>query len=183
MSECTNTAVRDLLPEYLAGKLGVESMLVDRHLRECDECSTDLALMQLVRAAYSKVPEVDVSRIVASIPPRSRKSVTVRRYRSTMFQLAAALTFVLVGGFSLVIARSYTGGNGSAVKTVAQVDSDVGLSATSGIAFGITFGGGLEDIDPDDLEALVKAIDALEAAPPAEPPDLVGVADARSGDS
>lgn len=183
MSECTNTAVRELLPEYLAGKLGVEGMVVDRHLRECDECAADLALMQLVRATYSKVPEVDVSRIVASIPPRSRRSVGGGRYRGTMFQLAAALTFVLVGGFSLVVARSYTGGNAPAVQTVAQVDSDAGVSVTSGLAFGITFGGGLEDIGPDDLEILVKAIDALEPAPPAEPPDLVGVEEARSGDS
>jgi anti-sigma factor RsiW len=182
MSECRNASIRELLPEYLAGKLGARAVLVEQHLGQCEECRADMALMRLVRESYARAPEVNVWRVLAAIPRAPRHRVPLAIRRSTLLQLAAALSFVVIGGASLVIARSFSATTSPYPPTVAEAGSDSDLRL-AGSTFAISFGGGVEDLAPEELQALVEAIDALEPAPPAEPPDGDGMVGARSGDS
>jgi len=170
MSECRDIEVRERLPEYLHGRLSASARaIVDAHLSACAECREELELLRSVRAAYALEPAVNVGAIVKALPrPRQRR---VSR-NSTLLRIAAAISFVSLGGVSLVVARSAFR-NGDIVATDSAVsvkgrDSAALPAATSG-AVSLSVGGGVADLGDADLKALIKSLDLLEGAPPAEP--------------
>ena len=99
MSECAATTMRDLLPEYLHSRLGVEERAqVAAHLAECEECPLELAMLTSVREAMrQRTPAIDTAAIVRALPrPRRRRAV-----RPWILQLVAqefADTVVVRGG-------------------------------------------------------------------------------------
>lgn len=190
MSDCTNVEIRELLPEYLQSRVAApDRARVEAHLASCDECAAELATLRSVRQAYARVPVVDVASIARALPKPRRR--TVRSF--TMLQLAAAISFISLGGISLAVVRSVFNGE----PTVMHIDSAVTPAGDSGskvspesarartgvVSRGISFGGGVSDLAEEDLEALLSAIESLEAAPPVdpdEPPQRVS-GGARSG--
>ena len=174
MSDCLNVEIRELLPEYLGGTLSASRRAeVDAHVASCAECADELTVLRLVREAYAGSPAVDVKAIVAALPRKSARPAMrvqvggpVNRSwrRSHAFQIAAAVSFIALGGISLAVARSFFDGNPSAVAP----DTLVAMNAETPA---ISFAGGVSDLGDEDLEALLSALEEIEALPVTETAD------------
>jgi anti-sigma factor RsiW len=188
MSDCTNIEVRELLPDYLHGRLdGAERDRVEAHLASCAECSGELALLRSVRQAYAHAPALDTAGIARALP---RPRLVARRSplgRPMLLRIAAVVSFIALGGISLATVRSVLDGGGVALDTLGIVDrgADTGAgrndSAGSRAAPAISFGGGVSDLATEDLAALLAALESLEAVPSLEPDDLELGAAGRGG--
>lgn len=171
MTDCPNVEIRELLPDYLSGTLSARQREeVREHVTACDDCAQELTLLQLVREAYAgATPAVNVQAIVAALPRKSARPA-MRSWRSRQaFQIAAAVSFIALGGISLAVARSFFDGN----PTAATIDSVVSVNtatATDG-APAISFAGGVSDLGDEDLEALLSALESIEALPVTETTD------------
>jgi anti-sigma factor RsiW len=165
MSDCPNVEMRELLPDYLSGTLSdARRREVREHLATCQDCTDELELLQLVRDAYTEgAPAVNVNAIVSALPKKAPRPVVVRSWRHRQaFQIAAAVSFIALGGMSLAVARSFFDGNSTAgpIDTVAMTEAPA-----------ISFAGGLSDLGDDDVEALLSALETIEALPVTEPAD------------
>jgi len=178
MSECSTPTMRDLLPEYLHHRLEPTARLaVDAHLVDCDECRLELAMLTSVRQAMQqRTPLIDTAAIVRVLPRPPRK----RTVRPFMMQLAAAISFISIGGVSLVVARSfYDQRTGTVIEDTARRSARLdsvpksGTPVTAAGRAGLTVGGGVADLGADQLEQLLGALESLEAVPSAEPDDLL----------
>ena len=170
MSDCANVEIRELLPEYLHNRLGAPQLaLVEAHLSDCEDCSAELATLRAVRQAYASVRSVDTAGIVRALPkPPGRVQRPVMKRFATWQRIAAAISFISLGGISLAVSRSFFSGEGAVVSSdtpVVAAVSPTGRDATPAISFG----GGVSDIATEDLEKLLGALETLEAVPPAEP--------------
>lgn len=164
MSDCLNVESRELLPDYLSGTLSASRRTeVESHVATCSDCADELAMLRLVREAYAaSTPAVNVSAIVAALPRKASRPV-MRSWRSSQaFQIAAAISFIAVGGISLAVARSFFDGN----STVGPIDTATGVEAPA-----ISFAGGLSDLGDEDVEALLSALESIEALPVTETAD------------
>lgn len=199
MTDCPNVAMRELLPELLQDALSdAERAQVEGHLATCEDCAAELALLRSARQAMRavRVPALDTASIVAALPrpaarrPESRSTVrTEVRRSSNLFRIAAAVTFVSLGGMSLAIARSYFGTSPAAIvdtaisgesaqqtalqaaPPLASADTPVTRNAT---ARGMSVHTALGDLNDAELESLLSELDQLEAAPLAEPESTPG---------
>ena len=164
MSDCPNVEIREQLPEYLSGTLSARRRAeVEAHLAGCEDCSDELELLTLVREAYTETAlAVNVNAIVSALPKRASRPAVRTWRRSHAFQIAAAASFIAVGGLSLAVARSFF----TTTPEVVQVDT---------VAFNtigetpISFAGGLSDLGDEDVEALISALESIEALPVVEP--------------
>ncbi|MCC6927466.1 MAG: zf-HC2 domain-containing protein [Gemmatimonadaceae bacterium] len=122
-------------------------------------------------------------RIVAAQAP------VARRRTSVLYRIAAAVTFISLGGMSLTIARSYFSGSPAATADsamsqesalqsaprLAVADTPAVPGAGSGITTrGLTVHSALAELDDASLESLITELDQLEAAPLAEPEGTPG---------
>lgn len=152
MTECDNAEIRDVLPDYVAETLSVTEMSrISMHVAECMACQDEVALLRVARAARPQAVHIDVDAIVARLvkpgqlkvtPVPSSPSVAVAtartvqpafvsqrslRSRRNVWQFAAALAVVAIGGLSVVVARS----GGVALRDVSGLDSarlsDIGI--------------------------------------------------------
>jgi anti-sigma factor RsiW len=165
MSDCLNVEIRELLPEYLGGTLSASRRAeVDAHVASCAECGDELAVLRLVREAYAEAPAINVMAIVAALPRKSARTAVRSWRRSQAFQIAAAVSFIALGGISLAVARSFFNGNPSAVTP----DTLVAMNAETPA---ISFAGGVSDLGDEDLEALLSALEEIEALPVTETAD------------
>lgn len=100
MTDCSNGELRDLLPDFLHGQLApLARERVEAHLRGCDECRAELALLGSLRRTLSHAPAMDVAAITAAIPayrPAARRAWTGWR-------AAAAITLLAAGGTSVAV--------------------------------------------------------------------------------
>lgn len=164
MSDCPNVEMRELLPDYLSGTLSdARRRDIREHLATCQDCADELELLQLVRAAYAEMaPAVSVSSIVAALPKKDARPALRSWPRRQALQIAAAVSFIALGGMSLAVARSFFDGTSSVgpVDTVAMIESPA-----------ISFAGGVSDLGDEDLEALLSALETIEALPVTEPAD------------
>jgi len=150
MNDCLNVEIRELLPEYLSGTLSARRREeVWNHVTACDDCAQELALLQLVRQAYAEAtPAVNVGAIVAALPRKARPSMRSWR-RGPALQIAAAISFIALGGISLAVARSFFDRNPAATPP----DSVVAVMTD---APAISFAGGVSDLGDEDLEMLLS---------------------------
>jgi anti-sigma factor RsiW len=175
MSDCPNVEIRELLPEYLSGTLAAPRRVeVEGHVAACQDCHSELVVLRLIREAYAvSAPSVNVGAIVSALPRPSTKPVVKPAMkswrRSYALQIAAAVSFVALGGLSLTVARSFFNGNGAVVPPDTAIVS-------SGVANGdtpvISFAGGVSDLEDEDLEALLSALESMEALPVTDPVEL-----------
>jgi anti-sigma factor RsiW len=181
MSDCPNVEMRELLPEYLHDALDASTgERVRAHLASCEECAAELDAMRAVRSVFSRTPSIDASKIVAALP-RTRLHSTARLSRGSSFptwRIAAALAIVSVGGMTLAVARkAYTPqpiDSVVSVTTVAPADSPASsLPTDRAVAPGagesgaetrptLSFGGGVDDLETHEIEALIDLVDGLE---------------------
>jgi anti-sigma factor RsiW len=184
MSDCLNVEIRELLPEYLNGTLSATRRAeVEAHVTGCAECADELTVLRLVREAYADAPAVNVSAISAALPrPSARPAMrpvqagTARRSwrRSNAFQIAAVVSFIGLGGISLAVARSFFNGT----TTGGEFDTTIAAVAETPA---ISFAGGVSDLGDDDLEALLAALETIEALPVTETSDPPLTGSGRQG--
>ena len=165
MSDCPNVEIRELLPEYLSGTLSARRRTeVDAHVGNCADCADELALLRLVREAYAEMtPAVNVGAIVAALPRQAARPARRSWRRGPALQIAAAISFIALGGISLAVARSFFDEN-----TAVAPDTVVAVIADAPV---ISFAGGVSDLGDDDLEALLSALESMEALPVTETVD------------
>jgi anti-sigma factor RsiW len=172
MSDCLNVEIRELLPEYLTGTLSAARRAeVEAHVAGCAECADELTVLRLVREAYAEAPAVNVGAIVAALPRKSSRPAIRSWRRSNAFQIAAAVSFIALGGISLAVARSFFNGT----TTVGQIDTTIVETPA------ISFAGGVSDLGDDDLEALLTALETIEALPVTETSDPPLTGSGRQG--
>ncbi|MFP5356090.1 MAG: anti-sigma factor family protein [Gemmatimonadota bacterium] len=186
-TDCSNIEMRELLPDFLHDTLSAsERARVEAHLATCAECAAEHALLESARRAMAglRVPRVDTAGIVAALPrpmaPAVGRRRTVGQRSPLLFRLAAAITFISLGGISVAIARTYFGeAPVTAVDSVMTWRSDPALGAPSlasadtpraaSPAAGLSVHPSIDDLGDADLESLLGELDLIEAAPLAEP--------------
>jgi anti-sigma factor RsiW len=181
MSDCVNVEMRELLPELLHDALGVsDRQRLEAHVAACAECATELEILRTARRvlADGATPRIDTARIVRRLPaPPARRAV---RPRSRIaLRIAAAVTFISLGGISLVVARGVHRVDGGLVDSGAieappvvpaqGIDTPAAVARASGTRVVLTVGGDVGDLASEDLRALMSALETLEATPVADP--------------
>ncbi len=192
MIDCSNVEMRERLPELVHDALApAERAAVLAHLATCAECSEELALLRDAERAMRsvRVPVVDTAAIVAALPrPRAVAAPRPLMRRSpTLLRLAAAISFISVGGISVAVARSYMGEAAPSVVDSARASAAAPaggpsiaanivepVAAASGDAKVIAVHPSIAALDDADLESLLGELDDLEAAPMAEPETTPG---------
>lgn len=182
MSDCSSVEIREMLPEYMHGKLSLAHRArVDAHLSQCEECAAELATLERVRRAFSFDGTVDTAAIVRALPrPPVRRNKRPFVTRPMLMRLAAGISFIAVAGVSAAVGRSYLGfGSGTALQSVSSVGAEsatVAMLDKSGAAptlRGLAGEGDLADFETDDFASLIGALETVEAAPSAEPEELL----------
>jgi hypothetical protein len=153
MTDCSNVDMREVLPEFLHGKLdGMALGRVQAHLDLCSDCTAELAVL---RAVCSTAPAtwVDVERIAAAIPPyRQRKKLDV-----VYLRLAAAFLIAAVGVSAIAVTHQ---------RRSVYLPETGGQAVTTSPGLAIV---DISDLSDDHLAQLISDMDHLEAAPPLDP--------------
>ena len=112
MSDCPNAEIRDLLPDLMHDRLDAPTRArVLAHVDGCADCRSELELLRSMRGSMERAtPRVDVDRIVAALPKPGVARVVERRRIRIDWRIAAAVTFIAVGGTSLVVMRNMRDG-------------------------------------------------------------------------
>lgn len=191
MSDCPNVEMREALPELLHGRLDAASAArVREHVALCAECAAELELLGRARRAYeASAQPVDTAAIVRALPAaRAARMLRPRRTSSLgMLQLAAAIVLLLVG--ALVVRTVSRGGSDNGANpqemVVQPVDSapdtasgspkqdemrSVAVAQPRVLAMALS---DLDDLEADEIETMLDALDRIDAAPAAEPDTLI----------
>ncbi len=190
MSDCPNGEIRDLLPDFLHGRLdAADQAAVEAHLRDCELCREELALLRGMRAALRRAPAVDVGQITAAIPPyRAPARHSSRQWGG--WRIAAAVTLLAAGGTSVALVRhgahpiadsarvaesrssDTLPGAGEVTVAMAPATSSAppstALSGSSSSRELPLAGGTIGDLDDSELAALIDDIGSLDAVPSVE---------------
>ena len=198
MIDCPNGDVRDLLPDFLHGRLDPAMRAeVQRHLAGCEACREELSLLGDLRATLARAPRVSADAIAASIPPYR---APVRLGWATGWRTAAAIAAIAVGGTSISLLRDggadadrspvpavgsgaeRVAGSGSRAVVAASPDGSRSTSAGAGVERS-TGGvparradagelamavGAIGELSDGELSTLVEGIESLEALPSVE---------------
>jgi anti-sigma factor RsiW len=198
MIDCPNGDVRDLLPDFLHGRLDASVRAeVEQHLAGCEACRHELSLLRDLRVTMDRGPRVRVDAIAAAIPPYR---APVRRSSATGWRAAAAITAIAVGGTSMLLLRDRGTDTGSVVTPRVAVEAEsirergsaeiAGARPSSGATTSTSpgvgrsvadpasdrgdrgelamAGGAIGELSDGELSALVEGIESLEALPSAE---------------
>jgi hypothetical protein len=186
MIDCVNSEIRDLLPERLAGGLGVAAVArVDAHLATCAACRAELELLGVARRALAgSEPAVDVARISASM-----QSIRYRRsgWNTSQWRIAAGLLIAVIGAGAVGSARQLREPEnavpavfvdrtveGASVVAAPAPDAPVrqGQAKASPVPADdpeITVTTPIGTLSEDRLAALIADIEQIQAVPLAEP--------------
>jgi len=161
MNDCQNIDIREALPELVHGALPeIERARVQEHIDQCDDCSAELAIIRAVLGSAAVAP-VNVTRIVAAIPPYRRTTSNVKR---VYLELAAACLIGAIGISTFAVHNSRS----STARSVAVQGS---AAATSGLALVNT-----SDLSDAGLAQLTQDLDKLQAMPTADPESVTPAA-------
>lgn len=118
MNDCSNAEIRDQLPDLLHDRLAVSMRdVVVAHVADCADCREELELLRGAHVVLvSETPRIDISRIVAALPKppvadrmpgvtplRTTVRTPARRMMRMDWRIAAAVTFLAVGGSSVAL--------------------------------------------------------------------------------
>jgi anti-sigma factor RsiW len=178
MSDCANIEMREWLPELMHDRLsGADRARLEAHLAACSDCRSELELLESARLAlHGLMPSrPDTAAIVRALPRPHRPVVPMVGPARRVWRMAAALTVVTLGGLSFNALREradragmVVGAESTAVMprdVIASVDTPVQAPERTGVTAGL----GTTDLADDDLEALIGALEQLEAAPHLDP--------------
>ena len=178
MIDCPNVEIRDRLPDFAHDRAAIPAearAAVEAHLATCPACRDELSLLHAARRAHARVPAVDVASVVAALPRPDTSRVSAARSgrggrgpRTLAWQRAAAIALVAVGFSSLWLAREVMTGDSreGGLDTILS-----GAEAPESPA--MTLGYRLSELSEQDLEALLGALDDLEALPAVEPAPMI----------
>lgn len=160
MNDCQNIEIRESLPEMLHGALSeIERVRVQEHLDMCDDCAAELAIIRAVRGSAT-APTVDVTRIVAAIPPYRRQGFRIKR---TYLELAAACLIGAIGISTVAVHNLNNGARSATVSGVSIASSGLALVSTS-------------DLSDAGLAQLTQELDKLQAIPTTDPESVTPAA-------
>lgn len=187
MRECTNPAMKDLLPEL--GERGGHDA-VRAHVAACESCARDLALLREVRA-ITVTPTLNAARIAAAIPShRASASPWQRTWNSPVLRVAAVL--LLVAGTATLLTRDPDVAVRDTVTTRVAVQESARAvptpspatpaSPARATASELAVGDPLTDLSESDLRTLLSEMKAIEAVTSTETDVIVLPAISRSGE-
>lgn len=204
MNDCPNAEIRDLLPDLLHERLdGDRRAAVLAHVAECGDCRAELDLLRALGGVMLRAtPRVDVAAIVSRLPapqPAARALRPARR-RFASWQLAAAVTLLVVGGSSVLTLSHRLPGTGTVIGTgetsavpgavrqgvavvprmpvqtpvapVVAAPAEPSRPAAAKASPELGVNGQFADLDEADLRTLLADLDDLEPVPAAEPEPL-----------
>jgi anti-sigma factor RsiW len=179
MRDCQDERIKDLLPEYVAGRMDSTLIAqVEAHVAACPSCAAELAVVRAAHAAFP-APQVDIARIVQALPkpvislaPRAAK----RTRRFTSWRIAATIATIAVSGVSIAVLQSMLSDDkppkASIVRHVVENANE---------ASGLSVGGNLNDLSEKEMQTLLDKLDELDAVPSAEPQPAVSGMRAAAG--
>jgi anti-sigma factor RsiW len=201
MIDCPKGEIRDRLPEYVHGTLGLaERAQVEAHLAGCTACRDEVALLRTVRAAVMRrTPVVDTARVAAavnaarSMPKTKPEMSRMRRPMPPYFRYAAAAALVIATG-----ALGYLAGRATTKPQVSQVPGTMPLQhpipqapvpapatapqiavapapapVVKSAPAGLTFGGGVAGLSSAQVNSLLGDLDRVAPVLDDDPePDL-----------
>lgn len=162
MTDYAYDEMRELLPDFLNGKLDAEARaMVAAHVARCAGCADELALLGRARALMHRAPAVDVGRIVAALPrpgvattprelvlvsadaPAAGRAIARRaRWGVGRRPLAIAASLLLAAGVTGLGVWQFVndGGRPSATLTAVAPTGDAGVRATDAASGETTVG-------------------------------------------
>jgi anti-sigma factor RsiW len=172
MTDCPNGDVRDLLPDLLHDRLSPEMRReVEAHVRGCDDCRAELALLGAMRSTLRRAPAVDVAAIAAAIPPYRAPA-----RRAWGGWRAAAAVLLVAGGTSVAVLQSRDAApavgdtaiamgmratdSALPITSVAQVDTPAAAPRELAVA-----SSAVSDLDDSELATLLADLQSLDAVP------------------
>ena len=165
MTDCPNGNERDLLPELVAGTLAPDVRAgVEEHVAGCPDCRAEIALLEAIRRTYARPVAIDVARIAAALPA-PREQARRRSFDASRWRAAAAIAMFAVGATSIWIVRQNGVGNTVSIDTIGTVVESAERAVTLGHRLG--------ELSEQDLEALLGALDGIDALPALEPAALI----------
>lgn len=187
MSDCPNAEIRDLLPDLLHDRLDAPMRArVLAHVDGCADCRSELELLRSMRGSMERAtPRVDVDHIVAALPKPGTARVVAQRPRRMSWRIAAAVTFIAVGGTSLVVMRNVRdGGVGTsdsarmrippvATETTALVPPTPTVAPGDDPAANGAIGNRIGNLNEKQLKSLLNEIDHMDATPIIDPEPVV----------
>ena len=112
MNDCSKADIRDRLPDLLHERLPASvRAAVMEHIADCGDCREELELLRGVHAVLmTNAPVVDIAYVVSALPkPHRRVMPAAARRRTRMdWRIAAAVTFLAVGGGSIAVMNRAT---------------------------------------------------------------------------
>ncbi len=199
MNKCTDSNVREMLPDLLHGTLAPDVKgRVEAHLATCEECREDLEVLRTIKAAAVFAPAIDVEQVVRQIPPYRTIVPATERPASTRivsWLVAASLAVVVIGGGSLVLTRQ----NGPDVMRevaatptpavpkpaestlVAPTKSQSNATGGSVVAAGtarphaLALAANVDDLSDGNLVQLMNDMSRFDALPASEPDPVISV--------
>lgn len=181
MRDCQDGRIKDLLPDYVAGRLSPAQVAdVTAHVDACQSCATELTIVRAAHHAFG-TPAVDVATIVAALPkpviplaPRIQK----RRVRFTSWRIAATIATIAVAGVSITAIQGLMHDNRDRPPRTHPVVSKPLEPVNES---GLSVGGNLNDLNEQEMQALLNTLDELDAVPSAEPQPAVSGMRAAAG--
>lgn len=172
MRDCPNGEIRDLLPEFVHGRLeAAAAERVREHLPACESCDVEVGLLRALAEDLAAPVPVDVAAVTAGVLARTigavRRvpdtvespvaAVRVARPPVARWLRAAVLVLAVGGGSALVVRQAFGPGAGPG-----QPAPQGPVVAVAGDAPGLGFAGGIGDLADHELQELDAAVAALE---------------------
>ena len=195
MNECTDSNVREMLPDLLHSTLAPDAKgRVEAHLATCEECREDLEVLRTVKEAAVFAPAIDVDHVVRQIPPYRTIVPGTERPASTRivsWLVAASLAVVVIGGGSLVVARQNSTDLPYAIVsdpapvvptptqsiTVVPNASQPGTTVASASTrpHALALAANVDDLSDGNLVQLMDEMNRFDALPASEPDPVIAV--------
>jgi anti-sigma factor RsiW len=172
MTDCPNGEVRDLLPDLLHDRLPPEVRRdVEAHVRGCEECRAELALLGAMRSSLRRAPAIDAAAVAAAIPPYRAPA----RRSWGGWRAAAAIVVLAAGGTSVAVLQSRHGVGDTAAVVAARAADSIAPTARNGtpaaaeapreLALGSS---AVSDLDDGELSTLLAGLQTRDAVPSAD---------------
>jgi len=184
MRDCTNPAVKDLLPELARdGDARDEALVAARaHVAGCESCERELALLREARGAIP-TPRIDHGRIAAAIPPYAASGGI---WRSPLVRIAAVI-LVVAGGTLLVTDAPPVPSPDTTAAVVATRETAMATPlprrapAAAPAPLEVGVGEQLSDLSETELRTLLEEMRRFEAVTSTETDMVVLPAPSREG--